>query len=529
MPDHTETKTKALTVGPLPSRIERKTTMSHFMSLPIKLIASAFLAVALASSAQAGASQNFGAQWAWNNNFNNSAINATFGTGSNPSMTFSYNFGSYSLYGYPACIRGWHYGWNPTGDTLFPMQVSAATSIPCTFSYTSSGSSMAGDFAYDMFLRWDNAKSTPQLEVMVWGGNDSWPIGTQTGTSVLSAGGWTFDLWEGMNSAAGYYVYTFIPHGTAGVGDLPTSGSVNVDMKVFFNWLQANRAGSYYNNSMYLDVVEAGLEITRGNGSAWITANINASTGGGGGGGCTPTAITPYVQVNGGTWTQTASASLAAGGTVMFGPQPTSGGSWKWSGPNGFSATTREVSLSNVQTTQAGTYTATYTNPGGCNSTQNFVVTVTGGGGGGGGTVANGTYKIINRNSAKALDVTGNGTADGTFVEQWTYNGGNNQRWTVTSLGSGQYSIIGVGSSKALEVASTSTANGTRVDIRSYSGANNQKWTLTATSGGYFRVTPVSSSGSCLDVNGNSTADGAIVQEWTYGGGNNEQWIFQAP
>ncbi len=103
---------------------------------------------------------------------------------------------------------------------------------------------------------------------------------------------------------------------------------------------------------------------------------------GGGGGGCTPTTITPYVQVNGGAWQQTATASVSVGGTVAFGPQPTSGGSWRWSGPNGFSATTREVTLNNLQTSQGGTYTATYTNPGGCNSTQNFTLTVSGGGGG---------------------------------------------------------------------------------------------------------------------------------------------------
>jgi hypothetical protein len=92
--------------------------------------------------------------------------------------------------------------------------------------------------------------------------------------------------------------------------------------------------------------------------------------------GCTPTAITPYVQVNGGTWQQTASASLSAGGSVMFGPQPTTGGSWSWSGPNGFSATTREVFISNIQANQAGNYVATYTNSGGCQSTQTFSVTV---------------------------------------------------------------------------------------------------------------------------------------------------------
>jgi hypothetical protein len=233
--------------------------------------------VLFCSVASAGPYRVYGSEFAWVNNFNNSTINSSFSTNSVPGMTVSYDFSSYSLYGYPAIIRGWHYGWNPTGDTLFPKQLSATSSIPCTFNYSSGGSNMSGDFAYDMFLRWDTAKSTPELEVMVWGGNDSWPIGSQTGTNVVSAGGYTFDLWEGNNSAAGYYVYTFIPHGTAGQGNLPTGGSLNVNMKTFFNWLQANRSNAgHYNNSMYLDVVEAGLEITRGNGWAYVTANINA-------------------------------------------------------------------------------------------------------------------------------------------------------------------------------------------------------------------------------------------------------------
>lgn len=429
MPNHTETKIKTSTTELRPCFTFLKKRLTRAVSSPVKLIAVAVLAVALASTAHAGPYQVYGSQFAWDNNFNNSTINATFGSGSTPSITVSYNFTSYSLYGYPACIRGWHYGWNPANDNLFPMQLSAATTIPCTFSYSSSGANMAGDFAYDMFLRWDNAKSTPQLEVMVWGGNDSWPIGTQTGTSVLSAGGWTFDLWEGMNTAAGYYVYTFIPHGTAGQGNLPTSGSANVDMKVFFNWLQANRSSSgYYNNTMYLDVVEAGLEITRGTGSATMSANFSASTSGGGGG-----------------------------------------------------------------------------------------------------TIANGTYKIINRNSGQALDAVGQGTANGTQIDQWPYGGQNNQRWTVTSLGSNQYEIIGVQSGKSLDIYANGTANGTKVELWTYGGGNNQKFTITATSGGYYRITPLNATGSCLEVAGSSTANGALVDLWTYGGGNNQQWIFQVP
>jgi len=233
--------------------------------------------ISLSSAAYAGAEQNYGSQWAWDNNFNSSDINISFGSGSYPNFTVWYDFSSGSLYGYPAAIRGWHYGWNPTGDTLFPKQLSATNSIPCNFNYSSGGSNMTGDFAYDMFLRWDNVASTPELEVMVWAGNDSYPIGTQTGTNVLTTGGYTFDLWEGYNSSAGYYVYTFIPHGTAGQGSLPTSGGLAVDMMTFYNWLQANRSGSgYFSKSMYLDVIESGLEITGGDGWAWIQGNFNA-------------------------------------------------------------------------------------------------------------------------------------------------------------------------------------------------------------------------------------------------------------
>lgn len=149
--------------------------------------------------------------------------------------------------------------------------------------------------------------------------------------------------------------------------------------------------------------------------------------------------------------------------------------------------------------------------------------------GGGGGAIANGTYKIINRNSGLALDVTGATTTNASPVDQWTYNAGSNQKWTVTSLGSGAYSIIGVGSGKSLDVYGNGTANGTEMDIYTYSGGNNQKWNFTATSGGYYRITPVSVPGSCLDVKGSSSIAGAEVDLWNYNGGNNQQWRFQAP
>lgn len=145
------------------------------------------------------------------------------------------------------------------------------------------------------------------------------------------------------------------------------------------------------------------------------------------------------------------------------------------------------------------------------------------------GSIANGTYKIINRNSGQCLDVVGASTANSALVDQWPYGGGSNQKWTVSYLGSGQYEIIGVGSGKALDVYGAGTANGTKIDIYPYSGNANQRWIFTATSNGYYRISPANATGSCLDVTGASLSNGAAVQLWAWNGGNNQQWILQAP
>jgi endoglucanase len=150
-------------------------------------------------------------------------------------------------------------------------------------------------------------------------------------------------------------------------------------------------------------------------------------------------------------------------------------------------------------------------------------------GGSGGGPVADGTYKIVARHSGKALDASGNGTANGTQIIQWTYGGGNNQRWTVTNRGNSQYSIVGVQSGRCVDISNSGTANDTKVQLWDYLGAANQKYTFTATSGGYYRLTPTHAPGSCLDVAGISTADGALVHLWQWLNGNNQQWAFQAP
>lgn len=88
---------------------------------------------------------------------------------------------------------------------------------------------------------------------------------------------------------------------------------------------------------------------------------------------CTPTAITPYVNVNG-SWTQSASATVSAGEAAILGPQPVSGGMWTWNGC-GTAGGAREQT---VRPTAACTATATYTNSCGAKTLQAFSVGVAG-------------------------------------------------------------------------------------------------------------------------------------------------------
>ena len=145
-----------------------------------------------------------------------------------------------------------------------------------------------------------------------------------------------------------------------------------------------------------------------------------------------------------------------------------------------------------------------------------------------GASLANGTYKIINRASGKALDAKGGATANGTSLIQWGYNGGNNQRWTVTNLGNGQYKIINVASGRALDISAASQDAGASALLWDYNGGLNQKVTLGSPASGYYSIF-FQHNFQVLDVSGGSTADGATVLQWPYSGGNNQQWQFQAP
>jgi hypothetical protein len=91
----------------------------------------------------------------------------------------------------------------------------------------------------------------------------------------------------------------------------------------------------------------------------------------------TSNVIVPYISVAG-VWSAAGenSVTVASGTAVDLGPQPLSGGSWSWTGPNGFTSTSREID--NIALSAgANVYTATY-NDNGCTYKETFTITVSG-------------------------------------------------------------------------------------------------------------------------------------------------------
>jgi endoglucanase len=139
---------------------------------------------------------------------------------------------------------------------------------------------------------------------------------------------------------------------------------------------------------------------------------------------------------------------------------------------------------------------------------------------------ASGTYyKIVNRNSGKALDIKESSTADGAAAIQFTYNYGNNQQWELLDIGGGYVEIINRNSGKSLEIGGWSTDAGAAATQWTYGGrySYNQHWQIIDAGGGYVKLKN-RNSGMLLDISGGNTGDGGVGIQWPDINGTNQQW-----
>ncbi|EQC70785.1 mannan endo-1,4-beta-mannosida [Streptococcus sp. HSISB1] len=139
--------------------------------------------------------------------------------------------------------------------------------------------------------------------------------------------------------------------------------------------------------------------------------------------------------------------------------------------------------------------------------------------------VSGATYKITAKHSGKALDVAGRATNAGANVQQWSYNGGNNQKWKVVDTGDGYYKLVSVNSGKALDVSSAATYDGANIQQWDDTNGTCQRWQIVGNGDGSYRLISAVS-GKALDVAARGTNDGDNVQQWSYNGGWNQNWEF---
>jgi hexosaminidase len=132
-------------------------------------------------------------------------------------------------------------------------------------------------------------------------------------------------------------------------------------------------------------------------------------------------------------------------------------------------------------------------------------------------------YRLINRNSAKVLEVPA-GSGDGGDAIQWTNNNQAHQRWSLLDAGGGYFRIVNRSSGRVLDVNAASNAEGADVVQWSYHGGANQLWSLVP-AGNHYKIVN-KGSGKALAVTAAGREDGADVIQSAYTGGTHQEWTI---
>ncbi len=135
------------------------------------------------------------------------------------------------------------------------------------------------------------------------------------------------------------------------------------------------------------------------------------------------------------------------------------------------------------------------------------------------------TYVIENKKTGAVLEVPVSSASNGTLLDQWKSNGGNNQRWVVEANGS-YWTFTNVASGKLLDVPGADRAFGVQIDQWQSNHASNQNWIAIPVGDKSCKIIS-QASGLLLDVNQGSTANGTAVIQYIDNDGANQHWIFR--
>ena len=123
-------------------------------------------------------------------------------------------------------------------------------------------------------------------------------------------------------------------------------------------------------------------------------------------------------------------------------------------------------------------------------------------------------YSIVSANSGLALDVINMSGSPGAQLQQWSYWGGNNQRWLLVPGTAGAFGLVNINSGMAVDVPNGDSRDGMLMQQWTWWNGSMQNWQLQPVGDGTFYLVN-SGTGRCLEVGNYSKTPGGVVQQWT--------------
>jgi len=152
----------------------------------------------------------------------------------------------------------------------------------------------------------------------------------------------------------------------------------------------------------------------------------------------------------------------------------------------------------------------------------------------------NGFSRIIAKNSGLCLTLPNNSLEEGANIIQAALDGSDpNNQWKISPLGNGHYRIVIKDTNRAIDVAHALTTAGTSIiewdkskKPKSKTGElkakanelkNNEEWIIEPTTNGNYRFTNAYS-GLVMEIKDSSTASGGTLDQAAWTGGDNQQF-----
>ncbi|HYN94344.1 MAG TPA: RICIN domain-containing protein [Pilimelia sp.] len=132
-------------------------------------------------------------------------------------------------------------------------------------------------------------------------------------------------------------------------------------------------------------------------------------------------------------------------------------------------------------------------------------------------------YNLVNRNSGKAMEITGGSTADQATVTQNTRSSANHQQFQFVDSGGGYYRLRARHSNKVIDLWQWNAADGAEFRQWPDLNANNQQFRVLDSDGGYVRLINRHSN-KALEVWEWSTANGGRISQFSDLNGANQQF-----